>query len=143
MNPTRFVAVTILIFCSALLGCSRRIPGEIPVFPVNGTILDGEKPLANAMVILHPASDTSKQLPARAMTDENGNFQVTTFRQGDGAALGKYKVTVELYEPIKVEGNLVPGPNVLSKTFSNPTTSQFEVEVVEPVTELAPIRVHR
>ena len=74
-------------------GCA----GEGPLcYPVRGQVtLDG-KPLAEAMVVLHPltGSVVGGQKPI-GFTDQDGRFVLTTYQSGDGAPPGEYAVTVE------------------------------------------------
>lgn len=128
----------------AWVGCSKATHFELPVIPVSGKVLLDGQPLSDAMVILVPyPSAVAGQLPARGATNADGEFQATTYRNGDGAAVGKYKVTVQFYKPVKVDGNLVPGPNVLNEKFANPATTPFELEVVKEKVQVPTLNVHR
>lgn len=139
-NFSRLVLSGVL---SALVGCSSATHFELPVIPVSGKVMMEGKPLSDAMVILVPyPTAAAGQLAARGTTNAEGDFQATTYRNGDGAAVGKYKVTVQFYKTIKVEGNLVPGPNVLNEKFANPATTPFELEVVKDKVSLPILNVH-
>src|SRR5579859_1143365 len=71
-------------------GCGGR--GTVKV---NGTVtLDG-KPVVGALVSFVPRDLGSGRL-ANGRTDANGAFDLTTFRTGDGAVPGPYKITVTL-----------------------------------------------
>lgn len=59
---------------------------------VNGVVtLDG-KPIEGAMVTFHPKGGQGKS--AFGTTDKDGNFQLTTKDNNDGAFAGEYNVTV-------------------------------------------------
>jgi hypothetical protein len=73
-------------------GCGRS-----NLVKVQGTVtLDG-KPLSWATVTFNPKEGNGR--PASGLSDENGNFQLTTSSTNDGAAPGEYKVTVTKEEP--------------------------------------------
>jgi hypothetical protein len=77
-----------------VLGCG---PGRKPVHPVQGKVLVQGQPAARALVTFHPvdaAADTEVLRPV-GQADEQGNFTLTTYRQGDGAPAGEYRVTVQ------------------------------------------------
>ncbi len=80
---------------SALALAGAGCGGGRGVVKVNGTVtLDG-KPLAGALVSFVPRDLGSGRL-ATGRTDANGAFDLTTFRTGDGAIPGPYKVTITL-----------------------------------------------
>ncbi len=78
-----------LLFAGLLLfpGCSRG-PQMVPVTGV--VLLDG-KPVEGAAVLFSPEAGGR---PADGVTDKDGKFSLQTFKSGDGAVLGKYKVAV-------------------------------------------------
>ena len=85
----RLVAVVSLLMLS---GCGGGATGGVPVYEVNGKITLGGGPLAFATVAFAP---TEKNQPtATGRTDSQGNFILTTYNYGDGAAEGNFKVTV-------------------------------------------------
>ena len=91
-------------------------------------------------MVLHPTDKSNpKLLAGRAQTDAEGKFQVTTYEQADGAAVGEYKVTIEYYRPIKNGGSLEPGPNVLPPKLARPETSEITVQVAQGKNTLQPI----
>jgi hypothetical protein len=79
-----------LVFFAAFIlpSCSS---GNKPV-EVEGVVLLENEPVAEATVLFIP--DGKSGQPAHGMTDEKGNFQLTTFKENDGAFPGNYKVTV-------------------------------------------------
>jgi hypothetical protein len=87
MQTLRYAAAFILItqmFC----GCSSS---NKPV-EVEGIVLLDNEPVAEATVLFIPDGNSGQ--PAHGWTDENGKFQLTTFKENDGALPGSYKVTV-------------------------------------------------
>jgi hypothetical protein len=83
-------------WCGLLLLVAGGCGGKGPV-PVQGTVkLDG-KPLAGASVQFIARDEGGRD--ATGTTDANGVFRLSTFRAGDGALPGKYKVVVQLPAP--------------------------------------------
>jgi len=78
---------TLLAWAALLLaGCGKG------TFPVEGIVtLDG-KPVPGATVLLMPEAGNGRA--ASAFTDEEGNFCVTTYSDGDGALPGQYSIVV-------------------------------------------------
>jgi hypothetical protein len=86
--------LTILCFGASLIltaGCQKKLAGP-SLLPVVGTVMFQGKPAAGAMVIFCP--ETPSTSAAFGNTDDAGRFRLTTRENGDGAAAGKYRVTV-------------------------------------------------
>jgi hypothetical protein len=83
------------IFCIAslsIVGCSGGAKSDRkPVFKVTGKVMMSGGPVANAMVTFSPKQ---KQPVAIGRTDNNGQFTLTTYDAGDGAAEGEYVALV-------------------------------------------------
>ena len=79
-----------------IIGCDR--PSNI--VPVTGTVLLDGKPLEGAAVLFHPEAD---ERPAVGITDNLGNFHLTTRTQGDGGRVGinRVSITKERNDPSK------------------------------------------
>ena len=70
------------------VGCGKSGP---EMAPVSGVVtLDGA-PVANASVMFMPEGGGR---PATGLTDAQGKFALETMEPGDGALVGKHKVTV-------------------------------------------------
>ena len=79
----------LLVFITAavITGCSKS-----GLVRVEGIVVLDNQPVPEATVLFIPEGGTGQ--PAQGMTDENGKFQLTTFKENDGALPGAYKVTV-------------------------------------------------
>jgi len=62
--------------------------------PVSGTVTLNGTPLPRCQVDLTPVNPKGR--PAYGVTDEQGRFTLTTFKDGDGALRGEYKVSFTL-----------------------------------------------
>ena len=74
------------------VGCgSQDRTGSDPVYPVNGVITLGGRPLVQADVTFYNAE---KNRSAFGRTNDKGEFKLTTFSLNDGAVEGQHVVTV-------------------------------------------------
>lgn len=99
--------------------------------------LDGE-PLANATIIFDPRSDlpVKDRHAARTRSRADGTFQLSTFRDRDGAAAGAYAVAVLPVTPLVSDGPVDPKTarsfgfiTKFPEHFLSPATSGIEVVV--------------
>lgn len=94
MDKIHFTTCFVLIALGAAVGgCGPSTP---KTYPVTGTVtLDGKAvPGATVTFISDVATDKS----AATTTDAQGKYAMSTFKQGDGAVPGKYKVIVAKYQ---------------------------------------------
>lgn len=112
--------VVLVLLCLSLLGCSSRQPK--PVYAVSGVVLFNQQPLAKARVVLHPMDRhmLPTELPS-GVTDAAGRFTLSTYRDGDGAPTGSYRVSI-LTEGLKLDG---PVP----VTYADPLRSGLSVRI--------------
>src|SRR5262245_57019000 len=88
--------------------------GKPTPYPVSGKVLVKGKEADGAIVRLWPAEgggpDAARPL---GYVQPDGGFQLTTYKENDGAPAGKYKVTVE-WRPKKKSTMEADGPDKLS-----------------------------
>ena len=101
MSSRILLALLCLIVGTGLTGCySSQDKWEAmrpPVYEVHGTVrLDGT-PLPQAVVVFQPEEG---KYSATGLTDESGEFQLTTFKDQDGAVEGTFQVSVDKVEYI-------------------------------------------
>ncbi|MHB8971730.1 MAG: transthyretin-like family protein [Pirellulaceae bacterium] len=130
----------VCLACVFVVGCSGE-PQE-PVYSVRGQVLCDGKPLVDALVVLHRLDGQGRNLTAR--TDPAGRFEMTTYRQGDGAPVGLYAATVE-YRELVQEGDepTRSGRNLLPAMYAAPETSGLRCAVQAGANELPPWQLQR
>lgn len=76
--------------CAVLLlvGCGRRLP-ETSV--VSGRVTFQGQPIGTGRIVFYPEEGR----PAMGVIESDGRYRLTTFQSGDGATLGKHRVTIE------------------------------------------------
>jgi hypothetical protein len=127
----------------AASGCSKE-PDRVATFPASGTVAFGGKPTPGAMVVLHPQQDLGKDVPRpTAYVDKDGRFVLTTFKSGDGAPAGKYKLTIEWNKLVVKGKDAEPGPNVLPAKYAAPATTDVEVDIASGPNQLPPVILRR
>jgi hypothetical protein len=138
MKADRFVWLTCR---AALLGFFALLPigcgsSNVRVYPVSGEVFVNGKPAQGAVVHFHPR-DKDKGRPAFAVVQEDGAFQLTTYRKYDGAAVGAYAVTVNWYDERRDEGETIHGPDKLQERYLRPEASGLGA-TVEPKANALP-----
>jgi len=132
-----------LLIWGGVLGCSQGgmtpeeklamlLPDALPTIPVTGQVLVDGAPVKDIWVYLVPKGTEipkGEQPATRARTDEQGNFAMTTYMEGDGAPQGDYVVCMEWLR-FRQTGGMWIGPDKLGKKYSDPKTSTWEVTVV-------------
>jgi hypothetical protein len=94
LGPQVLLAAVIAAVLAAP-GCSKKT-NRLPVYPVKGQVLVGEKPAKGVRVYLWPSSPGGRDAYCpQGETDEGGYFSLSTYDPGDGAPAGDYKITAE------------------------------------------------
>ena len=105
-------ALCCMVAVVTLGGCSRpTVEGRPALAAASGTVLYQQKPVEGATVLFIPVDHG---YAATGRTDANGKFQLRTFDPDDGAAPGKFTVTVRKFEILfppgggEIERQLLP-----------------------------------
>ncbi len=106
---------------------------RLNVYPVEGKVTFKGSPADGAIVTLHPTQDSLSALRPSGKIGTDGSFKITTYEQGDGAPVGSYKVTVQLFKLPANADDVRPGRSVLPAKYASPKTSGLTVEVTEAV----------
>jgi hypothetical protein len=119
-------------------GCQQSLPSAgidvREVAPVQGTVTIGGRPPAGAFVSFRPVGGAAPY-NARATVGKDGSYQLTTYRQQDGAPPGEYRVTVywPAERPKRKDGEDDDAgadvPDRLGGRYSNPETTPLKATV--------------
>ncbi len=117
----RVVVAPLLIAIPLLSGCGGgEAPAAWPTVPTKGTLLLDGKPFGPAQLTFNPRNN---EMPApSAVVDSSGNFVVTTFKKGDGAPAGVFRVSLT-NDPT---ANTPAHPQIYNDSQSSPLTATVE-----------------
>ncbi len=120
----------------AVIGCFSGCGGGLA--PVSGTVkLADGKPAAGSQVVFEGGPE-GKKVSARGDVREDGSFELSTFKPGDGVPPGKYKVQVNPPPMVNAEAAYV---SPFNSKYSNFETSGLEFEVKSGQRNEFPIQV--
>ncbi len=97
MLVDRFIrsSVACVATCTLVTLCGCAKEAGTPTYPVTGTVTQKGKPVEGAIVAFTPSAAGPS---ASGVTDASGVYKLTTRSSGDGAAAGKYMVTICKYD---------------------------------------------
>jgi hypothetical protein len=132
----------------ALLAITSCGEGKFPkTYPVKGKVLVDGQPAKDCQVSLHRVSGGALSPPAtpNGLTDENGEFQLTSYAANDGAPEGEYVVTIEWRERSGIAQADFDGPDRLGGDYANieknKTLKGFSVQVAKQALTLPPFEL--
>lgn len=139
--PVR-AAVTGLVALALVVGCGEQNNRGVDLYQASGVLSKAGQPLANATLTLYPTSTTL--LPPgvpypTATTNEEGEFDLGTFAEGDGSPPGDYVVTVRLLTVDESSNGPLEEADLLRGAFADPRKPAATVTIEEGSTELEPI----
>jgi hypothetical protein len=129
-RPMQIATGTLCALAMAIIaaGCGSK---RLPTAPIEGKVLFHGKPLEFGGVLLQPDNGP----PAQGRIEPDGTFRLSTYREHDGAVLGKHRVQIACYEAqrpaAKASSRIEPGlgrPLVPTK-YLRTDTSGLAVEV--------------
>jgi len=130
--------IAMLVICLLTSACGD--PRFKKTYAVKGQVLFEGQPAAGAAVSLRPVTtDDHPWTKPSGEVDDKGNFTITSYRKGDGAPAGKYKVAI-VWLPPGFAGPLEAG-NKLPARYADPETSGIMIEVLAKDTTLPPFQL--
>lgn len=139
-----YLAVTVFLF--GITGCKEetKLLGPPPT-PVHGKVTYRGQPAVGFRVMFYPAKELERaRFAPSTVTDENGEYKLRSYRQGDGAPPGEYVVTFtwpKHLHTIEDDGGGAPEVDQLNGRYANPRKSTFRVTVTEGENELPPFEL--
>jgi hypothetical protein len=117
--PFSRLAAAGLVLLFAAAGCGNPEMGR-----VSGRITNGGKPVAGVEVMFY----TPNRPVARAVTDADGRYTLSTRRLNDGAYAGRHKVAIE--PKFNPDGSEVSQGGTVAPNVRDLATTPLEAEVV-------------
>jgi hypothetical protein len=120
--------IPVLLVLGLALGC-----GDYRLAPVSGRITLNGEPLADAYVTFQPIGDKDHPNPGPGSvgkTDADGKYSLRTAgSQGNGAVIGKHRVTIRKGRPTKsgVNEDYTLYQETLPARYNSKTELEFEV----------------
>ncbi|WP_337173417.1 hypothetical protein [Paludisphaera sp.] len=129
-----------LIVAAFVLGCGDDGPAGPPLHPASGKVIVDGEPASGVLVRLRPADDPdSLDAPVPfGTTDDEGVYVLGTREAGDGAPVGRYKVT--LFWPDRPLG-LQPAEDLLGGVYAVADRSTLEATIAEGEQVIPPFEV--
>jgi hypothetical protein len=148
----------VIVFATWILltagGCRRN--GRVDVSPVRGKVVYKGQGVSNTTVIFHPVSpgsETVGKMRPFAYGQPDGQFEIKTYVEGDGAPPGKYRVSIiapingqgvsKKDRPVEaqVSAPVVGVPPEIAKKYANVDTSGIEVTIRSGENNLEPFEL--
>lgn len=107
----------------AVAGCGEKVE-LLPTAPVSGTLAYMGKPVAKGSIHFHP----QKGQTANGIV-EDGKFTLTTYKEGDGAVVGKHRVAIEVVQEVPMPDGDTTSKSLIPKKFTSPDSSGIELEI--------------
>jgi hypothetical protein len=106
------------------IGCGKRQPARMTVYPVSGKLLMADKPAERAEISLWPVvpfeDERSRSTLPYGLVRADGTFSIGTYGIDDGAPPGGYAVTVT-WPVVTINGGEESiGPDRLRGAFRDP-----------------------
>lgn len=117
-------AVRILSLASATVLVAACGIGQPKTAPVRGTVTLNGKPLNTGTVTFIP-EEANKFASGRIGAD--GTYELTTFRENDGAVIGGHRITVTAV--VVADPNLGPAESLLPAKYGSDQTSGLRADV--------------
>ena len=142
-NSAVKAAAVSLLGAVVIVGCSSQQDARVPVFPVKGSVSVAGQIPDGALVVLYPTGSSAGDIRASGKVKSDGSFSLSTYEADDGAPAGEYVATVQWNKLVKTAQGYSAGPNVISKSYSDPASSVWKVKVAEAPNELPPIVIKK
>jgi hypothetical protein len=122
----RLPLALVLALTPALVGCGgERLKTAI----VKGKVTYNGKPVPNGTITFIPNGPGPS---ASGELQKDGSYNLTTYRKGDGAVLGQYKVIIvamqDMSNRLPEERNPTP-PSIVPDKYTSAATSDLRAEV--------------
>lgn len=108
---------------AVLSGCGGG-GGELPTVPAAGTVTYQGKPVDKGTVYFLP----EKGRPATGQI-EAGKFTLSTYKDGDGAVVGKHRVGVSVTEEVKTKDGDTTAKYLIPQKYADAESSKLNADI--------------
>jgi len=127
--------------------CAKKISEEgwLPTYETAGQVTVNGVPAKGAIVRFYPVSpqaDANSPVVPAGVVQEDGTFQLTSYKSNDGAPEGEYHVTLIWPDPKLLSPQLSTSedpPDRLKNRFAKPERSTIKVRIAAGENHLEPI----
>jgi hypothetical protein len=148
LRALRSVAIALRIAVVLAVAASASCGSKFPrTYSVKGKILVNGQPAKECRITLHRTSGGDLAHPATpsGLTDDNGEFQLTSYVANDGAPEGEYVATIEWRERSGITKSEFDGPDQLGGDYArvekNKGLKGFVVQVGKQALVLPPFEL--
>ena len=123
--------LVVLALLCGLAGCGGN-PSYPETSPTTGLVTFRGQPLTSGTITYAPVN-AQEQRPASGQINGQGKFSLSTFRPGDGAMPGEYRIAVVAYagsaDSLRAGGKANAGTTAIPGKYSKPQTSGLTATV--------------
>jgi hypothetical protein len=133
------VVLALAAVLAALPGCGK---GRKVCYPVRGKILIDDKPGTDCFIYFHPADegDPDRVCPY-GQADEQGEFVLSSYVEGDGAPAGEYLVTFQWPRRSGLLKDKFDDSDRLDRRYYKPKESKFRIRIEKGSYDLEPFNL--
>ncbi len=137
MRNTLLIAISFVL--AHIAGCSAQAPTLPTTVTCKGTAyLPNGEPLKSVRLMFNPEAPAgSIPIEGMADTDSKGQFELASYKKGDGIVPGHYVITVDPFDymkPSPVKNKAMAA--AIPKKYDDKATSDIKVEITGENTDL-------
>jgi hypothetical protein len=126
------MSVPLALAAALLSGCGAK---SYPVAPVRGKLTHQGQPVSGGSLVFGPVGSGKGEVGKAgvAQVGPDGSFEVTTYREGDGAVIGKHTVAYSppamVVQETPAESHVEEDPEAPAQPYAGLVPQPSEVEI--------------